>query len=736
LALALPAAAACGALAALWPTAAVAVGVLALVLALCLRAPAAAFLAALALFSLEGTLKMRLTVEGMSSPAAVGAALLDVAFVVTLGALLLGDRGRSLRAVWRRVTGAERVVSCLLGAWLLISIPQVALGGDLIDGLEGLRLTQLYVPALLGGIVLAARLGEERLAFGLAAVIAFGAGYAALRGVIGPSVNEESFAEQRSFNTRFGELGRNVGSFTSPIALVSFLTPVALLSLVAGFLRPAWRKVSWTLFVLAMTGIIASYVRTALVAVIAGAALLAVMMLLARGEGRLRRAYALALALVVLGGGYGAALLAGQIVPEAEQRAESLANPFADESVELRLETWERSLKKVPDEPLGTGLGTVGRATSEGRRTAFTDSSYLKVLQEQGIPGGLVFLVGLGGLIVAVAVRLTRIGVERRPLGTASLIAFSGFMVLMTMGEFIEQPGKTLAWTLLGVAIWEAVGRDGRPQPGVDLGKLRAAVGDAVRRARGRVRGLPRHALIWLATCVLVLVALPVGLRLSSDTGYTSSVKLALGPAGGAPAPPDAAFWERVLNGLLGAPAFEQGIAERAGFVAGGELSEQLSGAVAERQGETVLAVTAKAETAKQARRLAGASRRALVVVANLRAGAILKAERRELRRELRAAALPGGREAELRRQIRTMERRFADSRRDAPQPTTPTVPASSRRLIDRLADAAAANPAVPPNAAWAGLAALILGLALVVAAAVVSRPRPPSRRGADATVR
>ena len=43
-----------------------------------------------------------------------------------------------------------------------------------------------------------------------------------------------------------------------------------------------------------------------------------------------------------------------------------------------------------------------------------------------------------------------------RPLGVAALVAFSSFLVLFLMADYIEQPGKALAWTLLGIAGWEA----------------------------------------------------------------------------------------------------------------------------------------------------------------------------------------------------------------------------------------------------------------------------------------
>ena len=47
----------------------------------------------------------------------------------------------------------------------------------------------------------------------------------------------------------------------------------------------------------------------------------------------------------------------------------------------------------------------------------------------------------------------------RRPIGSASLVAIAGFLVLMVMAEYVEQPGKVLVWTLLGVAAWDAIGR-------------------------------------------------------------------------------------------------------------------------------------------------------------------------------------------------------------------------------------------------------------------------------------
>ena len=438
-----------------WPTAVILVALLAVVLALCVTAPAYAFALALLLYSFEGTLKMRLSIEDVPTAVPLGAAALDFAFLASLAALIGADRGRSLTVLWSRLTRMERVCASFVGAWLVLSVLQIPVGGDLTNGIEGVRLTQFYVAAILGGVVIAARLGPDRLASVLLAVIGLAVLYAGFRGVTGPTPNEQLFAEQRAFNASFDDLGRNTGSFTGPVGLVSFLVPAALLSLVLGFLRPKQRWTAVGLFALAMTGIVGSFVRTALVAVVAGAGLLALLLLAGKRQWRLSAA-AVVLVVVVLGGGYAAARLASEASPVAEWRAVSLADPFSDYSMTKRFEIWGRTLDRSAEEPFGTGMGTVGRATAEGRRTKSTDNSYLKILLEQGPLGAFLFVGGIGGLFVAAAIRLARIGPVDRPLGTAALTAFAGFLVLMVMAEYIEQPGKLLAWTLLGVALWEA----------------------------------------------------------------------------------------------------------------------------------------------------------------------------------------------------------------------------------------------------------------------------------------
>ncbi len=706
-------------LAALWPTAAVVLGLLVVVLALCIRAPEYGFALALVLYSFEGTIKMRLSFEGAPSAVALGAVVLDLAFLASLAALLLRDRGRSLLELWGRATRLERVAAALVGAWLVLSVLQIPVAGNLTNGLEGFRLTQLYVPAALGGIVLAARLGEERLAVLLLGVIALAVLYAAFRGITGPTRHEQLFAEQRAFNSTFGELGRNTGSFTGPVGLVSFLVPAAVICLVLGFLRPQRRWLFGLGFALAMTGILASFVRTALVAVVAGAALMALVMLLEQSKSRRRGVYAVGLVIVVLAGGYGAALLAGEVSPTAEDRAESLANPFSDDSVTTRFDTWERTLDKVAEEPLGTGLGTVGRATAKGRKAAFTDSSYLKILQEQGPLGALLFLGGFGGLLVMAGIRLARAGPSQRSLGTAALAGFGGFLVLMLMGEYVEQPGKLLAWTLLGVALWEA------SRPAAVTARdyewpSRRSIAGALQSIGGRLRRLPRPLVAAMLTATVAMVAVPAAVRLASQSKYRSTTAELLAPGPGA-------TWEPRIEQLLDDPSFQQGVANDLDTVANVDV-RQVSVRYIRRGEQLRFAVTARASTPRQARRLAQATGRGLLGATYFVSQARVQGEQQRLRRRLRAGDLAPAEAAQVRKRLSSIKLATAASSLYLAQEIETSRPRSGP-LVDRLASDLSGKLAPPPSAAWVGVAAFIFALLLGVAgliATAVGRLRLP----------
>ena len=91
-----------------------------------------------------------------------------------------------------------------------------------------------------------------------------------------------------------------------------------------------------------MIGLITSYIRTALVGVVAAALALAAF----DGHGAVKLHTApqrtpLGLVVLVLVGGYGATLAAGTADKRAGDRAASLLNPLGDESLQTRFDTWE-----------------------------------------------------------------------------------------------------------------------------------------------------------------------------------------------------------------------------------------------------------------------------------------------------------------------------------------------------------------------------------------------------------
>jgi len=448
-------------LAALYPTAGVVAAALLTITVLAVRSPGYGFLGAVLLFGFEGTIKMRLTLEGAASPLALGAALIDLGLVIAVLGLLLDDRARSLRRVWDAFGRAERLVAISIGAWIVLAVLQIPLSTSISNGVEGVRLTHFYVIALPAGVMLAAKLPPARLEVALLSVMGVVVTYAAFRGIVGPSESERRFSESRDLNTLLFEHARDAGSFTSPVALVSFLVPAGLFGFVLACLEARRRVAGAAVFGLAMVGIIASYVRTALVAVVAGVLALAALLMSGRSVSRQLKWISAGLVVVVLAGGYGATLLAGDVNSFAKDRAESLANPFDDYSLKQRFKTWNRSLDRLVHHPFGTGPGTVGRATikGEGRRATYTDSSYLKILQEQGFLGGFLFLFGVLGAVALVWRRLAREGPLSRPLGVAALVGFIAFLVMCLTGENIEQPGKAMVWAMLGIGTWEAFGR-------------------------------------------------------------------------------------------------------------------------------------------------------------------------------------------------------------------------------------------------------------------------------------
>jgi hypothetical protein len=446
-----------------WPVLALPVAAIVAFLALAWQAPAAAVAVAVLLFGFEGSVKVLLGLADGQLPAGnreIGAALLDACLFSAVALLVFRDRLRAPRRLWRNAARAERAVLILLGLWFATSVLQIAQGGDLGRGVEGFRLFQAYTLVAVGALV---AVGTGRATpYATRAILAIGlvvGGYAAFRVAFGAADAERELALSAATVTRYGGVERATGSFSSAVGLTSFLTPMVVFGLVAGYFSPRLRAAGWLVAALGIVGIVGSYGRSPLFAVALGL-LFAVGLTAAAADIPLRRKLAVAgLALGVLGATYAGVWFASGDNAALRQRAEGVVNPLGDESLRMRFDTWSGTLDEIARKPLGHGVGTVGSASASER--AFfktTDNSFIKVLYEQGIPVGGTFLAALIALVGIAALRLRRAAADSRGLGIAALSGFVAFVGLAMTGEYVEQPGKVVAWSLLGVALAEALG--------------------------------------------------------------------------------------------------------------------------------------------------------------------------------------------------------------------------------------------------------------------------------------
>jgi hypothetical protein len=450
---------------ALWPATTLLALVVLLVVVLAWRAPLWALAAAVLLFSFEGSVKLLLDLEGTPLPGgarAAGAAALDAALLAAVAGLAVADRLETPRALWRRASTVERVAIGALVAWLGLSVLQIVQGGQPSRGLHGFRLFQAYTALVPAAVIVFARpslrVPAARVLLAVCGIVSL---YAAVRVATGPSAAESDFATSidRAAYVPFGSSLRATGSFSSAVGLSSFLAPVAVFALVAGFLMPSIRRLGWTVAALALVGLVAAYTRASLFGVAIGVLCALALVLFAADLPRRRKVAAVALAVAALAVTYGAVRVASNGSPALRERAAGILHPTRDKSVQLRFRTWKTRFRSAAHKPLGHGLGAVGAASdSASEETVTADNSFLKILVEQGFLGLALFAGGVIATVAVIARGLRRAAGETRALGLAALAGFVAFVGISLAGEYVEQPGKAIAWVLLGVALAQALG--------------------------------------------------------------------------------------------------------------------------------------------------------------------------------------------------------------------------------------------------------------------------------------
>jgi hypothetical protein len=407
---------------------------------------------ALCAFGLEGVVKAQLAAWHVPHAIALGALALDLGLVAA-GRIVISRGGLETPArIWSGTSGAARVAIGLLATWLAVSVLQGFQSGDLNSGLDGFRLTQAYAALALVGAVAAVICDRRTLVTALLAAFGVISAYAAVRTATGPSPMERAFALSRPGVHIYGHVFRAVGSFSGAVGLASYMTPVAVFAFALAALRGDRSRLAAAVFVLATVGAIATYSRAAVAGLLAGLLVVLVLGVRIGAPARARALIAVVAATFVAAGVATAVASLGDA--RTRSRAEGFVNPAQDESMRLRFRTWRSEASRVADHPLGTGLGTVGRASSISGPTVTTDSSFLKVLREQGPIVGSLFVIGMFGLVVVTAGSLIRLRAD--PVAVGALAGVVAFLVMAAFGEFVEQPGKVVFWTLLGIALASA----------------------------------------------------------------------------------------------------------------------------------------------------------------------------------------------------------------------------------------------------------------------------------------
>jgi O-antigen ligase/polysaccharide polymerase Wzy-like membrane protein len=237
------------------------------------------------------------------------------------------------------------------------------------------------------------------------------------------------------------------------------LVPAIVFAFLLGVLEPRHRVLSWLLFALSAVGLIGTYMRSALLAVPV-ALLVSLALLYRRGARPLRSHRVAALgALVILAFAVAGVAFAFARSSALERRATNIVHPQRDLSYQIRVRTWKYSLRRIRDDPLGEGLGTIHALALKQPQTHSTHNSFLTVGREQGILGGALFLFGVVCLVVSMGRGVRRRGSPSWTLAAPAFGAVLATMLFSLTFDNLEQPGKVLTWGLLGLgmaACWGA----------------------------------------------------------------------------------------------------------------------------------------------------------------------------------------------------------------------------------------------------------------------------------------
>jgi hypothetical protein len=387
---------------------------------------------------------------------------------IVIGGLILGAMFRALAqrrqgpvVVWPGIA--------LLMLYLLITGLEILTAPSIGWGLQAFRSAAWYI---LAGLVVAYMpwrpLDMQRITRGIVAVAALVIAYAIYRWRAGPSLHEYRLAISTAsvYNFVDGRL-RTFGSFTSGHELSAWASAVVpFCAAYALTFRTRWGALAGAAAAAGIVAIFASEVRTGLVAVAAGLAVVLVVYQLARGfRGLHLGVTALIVGVVLIAGLGGYAAVVGDH-PENSQRFANILTPDRDPAYQARVVKWQTAVADLNNHPFGFGIGTAGRTQRRSGRfitdaSVNVDNGYLKMAWEQGYATLALYVVSVLLILAGLLRRSVLTGDRvRAGIGAGAAGALTAFLVLLVTGTYDEGLTAAATWILVGLGIAQFV----RPQ--------------------------------------------------------------------------------------------------------------------------------------------------------------------------------------------------------------------------------------------------------------------------------
>ena len=381
-------------------------------------------------------------------------------WIGVIGHLLLGRR-----------TLASRITPALvmIAAFILASFVSAVLSEAIFQSLSGLFFGPLYLSALL--LVAYGGFSDRTLqvvgrSFALICLL-LGA-YATLRWVIGPAEQERAIVSDEfsaQYNQTAGDVkvwgatgnGQQLGlwmAVTIPFLIAAAVTWHGRFRIVAILALPV-----------SIIGLLASAQRTAVASVVAGALVVVVLHMLARGFRGPRLGVALVVAMALMFGG-----IAGYATvvdtPEKRARYGNILTPERDVPFQERLLKWRQVLAELDGRPFGYGLGAGDAVTIPQRFQTVSyiniDNSFLMIAFDQGLAIMGFFIVTMLVLLIELIRHAvwTR-GPNASALATAAAGTLVAILIQFVVANNYTAPPILAGWIIVGLGVASYVSRRG-----------------------------------------------------------------------------------------------------------------------------------------------------------------------------------------------------------------------------------------------------------------------------------